>query len=597
MTAKLTILIVGGYGTFGGRIVELLEHDPRLVILVAGRSWEKAHRHCSARTAAKARLVAAAFDRDGDLARQLEMLQPDILIDASGPFQAYGNRPYALIEACIARRIHYLDLADGSDFVTGVSAFNDDALAAVYVLSGVSSFPVLTAAAVRRLSFDMQRVDSIRGGIAPSPYARVGQNVIRAIAGYAGRRVLLKRDGRPGFGYPFTEQIRFTVAPPGHVPLRSTMFSLVDVPDLAALAELWPEARTVWMGAGPVPAVLHRILIALAWLTRLHLAPSLSPLSPLMHFAANHFVWGEHRGGMFVEVQGVASAGEPLTRSWHLIAEADDGPLIPSMAVAAIIRKALDGKPPARGARAATRDLELEDYEPLFATRRIVTGLRDDLPRSAPLQKRVLAAAWDRLPGPIAAMHDVTKERVAEGRADVDRGKGVLATAIAAAIGLPKPGRDLPVTVRFLRVNDAEIWTRTFADRSFSSTQFEGRGRAERLLCERFGPITFKMAMAVEGDRVHLVLRGWALFGIPLPRWLGPRATACETVKDGRFRFHVEISLPWGALIVRYQGWLVLVDRKTRTPAGVEGRTAQLAASPVMFIASLAALTTSAGIA
>ena len=43
-------------------------------------------------------------------------------------------------------------------------------------------------------------------------------------------------------GYPFTEQMRFTVAPPGQLPLRNTLFSLVDVPDLRALAVLWPEA-------------------------------------------------------------------------------------------------------------------------------------------------------------------------------------------------------------------------------------------------------------------------------------------------------------------------------------------------------------------
>src|SRR5262245_15888127 len=175
MSKELTLLIVGGYGAFGARLVQLLEHDARLTILVAGRSWEKAHTLCGARTAAKARLVPAAFDRDGDLDRQLEILRPDIVVDASGPFQAYGKQPYALIEACIARRMHYLDLADGSDFVAGVTAFDEAARdKGVYVLSGVSSCPVLTAAAVRRLSMDMRRVDSIRGGIAPSPYARVG---------------------------------------------------------------------------------------------------------------------------------------------------------------------------------------------------------------------------------------------------------------------------------------------------------------------------------------------------------------------------------------------------------------------------------------
>jgi hypothetical protein len=34
----------------------------------------------------------------------------------------------------------------------------------------------------------------------------------------------------------------------------------------------------VWIGAGPVPEILHRALNGLAWLVRLRLLPSLPPL-------------------------------------------------------------------------------------------------------------------------------------------------------------------------------------------------------------------------------------------------------------------------------------------------------------------------------
>jgi len=320
MTDPLRVLIAGGYGTFGGRIVQLLENEPRLSLLVAGRSLKRAGAFVAARRDAKAALTAVAFDRDADLVAQLTSLRPDILVDASGPFQAYGDERYRVIEACIALGVNYLDLADGSDFVAGVGAFDAAARAAgVFVLSGVSSFPVLTAAVVRRLSDGLARVESIRGGIAPSPYAGVGENVIRAIAGYAGQRVVLRRDGAPATGYPFTGHMRFTIAPPGHLPLRNTLFSLVDVPDLRALAALWPEAKTIWMGAGPVPEILHRALAAFAWAVRLRLLPTLAPLAPLMHFATNHLRWGEHRGGMFVAVAVRDVSGREVGRSWHCL--------------------------------------------------------------------------------------------------------------------------------------------------------------------------------------------------------------------------------------------------------------------------------------
>ncbi|CAN5208386.1 DUF4166 domain-containing protein [soil metagenome] len=551
----LSVLIVGGYGIFGGRIVGLLESEPRLTLIVAGRSRARATTFCAQLSNAEARLIPAVFDRNGDLAAQLATLRPDVVVDASGPFQNYGTGQYRVIEACIAGGVHYLDLADGAAFVDGVQAFDAAARAAnVYVLSGVSSFPVLTAAVTRRLSSDMSRIDAIRGGIAPSPFAGVGENVIRAIAGYAGQPCALRRDGRAATGHPFTEQMRFTIAPPGKVPLRNTLFSLVDVPDLRVLAALWPEAKTIWMGAGPVPELLHRGLIALSWAVRWRLLPSLLPFARVIHFVSNHVTWGEQRGGMFVEVAGADGAGTPVRRSWHLLAEGDDGPLIPSMAVEAIVRKALDGHSPAPGARAAVRDLELEDYERLFEDRTIHAGVRTDGEDGPPLYRRVLGTSWDALPPEVRAMHDgVTR---AEGRARVERGAGLLSRLVAFLLGFPKAGNDVPLSVRFAPSPEGEAWTRSFAGKAFSSDQFAGRGRSERLLCERFGPLTFAMALVTDGRRMRLVLRRWTVFGVPLPMWLCPRSNSYETAEDGRFRFHVEIGHKLTGLIVRYQGWL-----------------------------------------
>ncbi|TGT65881.1 SDR family NAD(P)-dependent oxidoreductase [bacterium M00.F.Ca.ET.159.01.1.1] len=555
----MKLLIVGGYGTFGGRIVQLLENEPRLELLVAGRSLGKAEAYCKGRGATRARLAPVMFDRDGDLRTQLTGMRPDIVVDASGPFQAYGEGRYRLVEACIDACIHYLDLADGSEFVDGISAFDAAAKAAgVMVLSGVSSFPVLTAAVVRRLSAGMARIESIRGGIAPSPFAGVGENVIRAIASYAGRPVRLLRNGKAAEGYPLTEQMRTTIAPPGHVPVRNTLFSLVDVPDLRALQVLWPEASTIWMGAGPVPEVLHRALIGLAWLVRAGLVPSLSSLAPLMHWATNRLSWGEHRGGMFVAVEGADADGRPIRRSWHLLAEGDDGPLIPSMAVEAIIRKALDDRMPMPGARAAVRDVELEDYEKLFASKTIYTGLRDDS-EARGLYPDLLGDAWKNLPAEIRAMHEGAA--MAQGRARVERGSGMLSRLAARLIGFPAAATDVPVKVSFDIGKDGETWTRTFGTHSFSSRQFAGRGRSERLLCERFGPLTFAMALVVDNNRLRLVLRRWSLLGLPLPMWLCPRSNAFEAAEDGRFRFHVEISHPVAGLIVRYRGWLEPASR------------------------------------
>jgi hypothetical protein len=552
------ILIVGGYGTFGGRLVELLESDSRLTLLVAGRSEVAAQKYCASRRSARAQLLPTVFDRATADAAQLTALNPAILVDASGPFQAYGPQGYRLVEQCIASGVNYLDLADGSDFVAGVPHFNDAAQAAgVFVLSGVSSFPVLTAAVVRKLAEGMSSVRGIRGGIAPSPYAGVGLNVIRAIASYAGQRIAIRRRGATGTGWPFAESERFVVAVPGRVPLRRLRFSLVDVPDLRTLAVLWPQATDIWMGAAPVPAALHRALTVLAWLVRIGLLRSLSWLPGLMHLVSNHVRWGEHRGGMFVVVSGEGPAGTALLREWHLLAEGHDGPLIPSMAVQAVICNVLDGHSPPSGARTATSDVHLDDYQKLFARRTIYSGTRQcPVMPEQPLFQRILGDAWEQLPGEVRRLHAVATSSRFTGRCTVQRGRNPLALLAATVIGFPRSGAGQDITVDLRVEADAERWVRTIGGRKFSSVLKQGYGRSEWLVRERFGPVTVDIALLLEGGLLCYLIRGWTLCGIRLPRWLGPRSTALESAEEGKFCFDVTIGHSLTGVIVRYRGVL-----------------------------------------
>ena len=552
----MRLLIVGGYGVFGGRLARLLSDEPRLTLIVAGRSLAKAQAFC-ATTLPGAAYEAARFDRGGDLEAQLVALAPDLVVDASGPFQAYGDDPYRLVRAAIAHGASYLDLADGAEFVQGVAAFDTAARAAgVFALSGVSSFPVLTLAVVRALAGDLERLDSVEGGIAPSPYAGVGENVIRAIAAYAGKPVALRRGGRDAVGHGMAESRRYVIRPPGHIPLPSIRFSLVDVPDLRVLPSLWPDLAEVWMGAGPVPEILHRMLNGLAHLVRWRLLPSLVPFAGLFHRAVNIVRWGEHRGGMYVEVRGARGAA-PVVRSWHMVAEGDDGPLIPSMAAEAIARRTLAGKPPAPGARPATAELDLAAYDRLFAGRAIVTGFREEPEPGAaePLYRRVLGEAFGRLAAPIRALHDAAG--IVEGEAVVERGRNPLGQLAAWLFGFPRAGRT-PVRVEFTRAGDgAETWRRDFGGQRFESRQREGLGPCAGLILESFGPVTVGLAPVVTPEgALSLVVRRWTLLGLRLPLAWAPGGPAFERAKDGRFTFDVTIAHPWLGALVRYRGWL-----------------------------------------
>jgi hypothetical protein len=548
------VLIVGGYGVFGGRLARLLCDEPRLTLIIAGRSLEKARAFCEA-SPTSATCEPARFDREGDLDAELSALAPDIVVDASGPFQGYGDDPYRLVRAAIRHGAGYLDLADGAEFVEGVSAFDNQARAAgVFALSGVSSFPVLTVAVVRALAAGLDQLDEVEGGIAPSPYAGVGENVIRAIAAYSGKPVALRRAGRDATGYGLAESRRYVIRPPGLLPLPSIRFSLVDVPDLRVLPKLWPGLSQVWMGAGPVPEVLHRMLNGLALLVRWRVLPGLAPFGGVFHKAINLIRWGEHRGGMYVQLRG-RRAGAEVVRSWHMVAEGDDGPLIPSMAIEAIVRRTLDEGAPASGARPAVAELELKDYEQLFAGRTIVTGRREEpTDPGAPLYRRVLGEAYARLPGPIQALHDTPSPMV--GEAIVERGRNPIGRLAAMFFGFPRAGRT-SVRVEFVQTEDGgEIWRRDFGGRRFQSRQAEGKGAWAGLIQETFGPVTVGLAPVLAEGRLHLVVRRWSLLGLVLPRAWAPSGPAYEHVEAGQFAFDVTIAHPWFGRLVTYRGSL-----------------------------------------
>ncbi len=558
------VLVLGGYGVFGGRLVELLGDCEHLEVVVAGRSFEKARRFCGSLTT-ECRLEPAAVDRDADIGEALAEVAPDIVIDASGPFQVYGPRPYRVIEAAVERGIHYADLADSAAFVRGVARFDAAAKqAGVFVLSGLSTCPARTAAAVRELGQDLASIDTIAAGIAPSPAVDVGESVIRAVASYAGKALTVIGDGRPRTLHALTSHHDVSVGVPGDLPLRRRRFSLVDVPDLELLKTEFPSARDIWVGASIAPAVLHRLLNALAALVRWRLLPSLLPFATFMHRVANRLTWGERRGGMFVVVTGRTTASEAVERSWQLVAEGARGPYVPAIATAAIVQRYISGEAPVAGARPATREITMKDFNGFFESLGIRYGMREQRSvANGSLYQRLLAGSWTSLPQSLRRLHgqypDVTEDSLPtttwRGRACVSRGGSLLARIVCGAFGFPPASDDVDVRITFQRENGSETWVRDFDGHRFASVQYEGRGAYEGLLCERFGPLTFGLALCVNDGVLTLPIRRWDAFGLRLPLWLAPKSDASEFDRDGVFHFRVDLALPLVGQLVRYEGY------------------------------------------
>jgi hypothetical protein len=546
----MKVLILGGYGAFGGRLARLLAEQP-VDLVIAGRSLERATAFCEQYGGRP-----AAIDRDGDVAAAIRAAAPDVVVDASGPFQGYGPDPYRVARASLAARAHYLDLADDAAFVAGVGVLDAQARAAGrVVLSGLSTLPALSFAAARGLSVGWDAVERLEVGIAPSPKVDFGLSVIRATASYAGGPLRLWRDGAWVTAAGLVETRRWTIGAPGGLPLRRRLFALADAPDLLLAPKAWPTLRNAWTGAAPSPGWALWCLTVLARLRSIGLLPRLTPLAGLFQAAINALNWGEHRGGMIVEAAGIGN-GAPVARSWRLVAEGDDGPFIPSMAAAAVIARLAAGRPPAPGARAASAELELADFQPFFDTRAIEAGFRDEPSPSDLVFRQVLGAAFDQLPAAVAALHAGAGDETWAGAGSVERGRGPVVATACALFGFPASTPDTPVRVQIKRRPGVETWRRTFGSRSFSSVLTVGRGAREQLISERFGPVSVALALVLRDGVLDFVVRDWSVLGVPLPAALAPRSRSGEREADGRFAFDVEIGLPLVGRLVRYRGWL-----------------------------------------
>ena len=80
------IVVLGGYGAFGGRVAERLAREPGIEVIVAGRSLERAQTFAAGLApTARAKIAPARIDGRALAAGELAALRPFVLINASGP--------------------------------------------------------------------------------------------------------------------------------------------------------------------------------------------------------------------------------------------------------------------------------------------------------------------------------------------------------------------------------------------------------------------------------------------------------------------------------------------------------------------------------
>ncbi len=134
----------------------------------------------------------------------------------------------------------------------------------------------------------------------------------------------------------------------------------------------------------------------------------------------------------------------------------------------------------------------------------------------------------------------------------------LLPRLICRLTGLPRPGRDVPVTVSFHPDQQGgEYRRRRFVGRRYASGFSAGPRGREGLLLERFFPFRLYHRLTPGPQGLAWRLVASSLCGVPRPRWTLPRVNCLESGDGDRFRFDIEVAFPIVGPVIHYRGWLL----------------------------------------
>ncbi|MBM3344734.1 MAG: saccharopine dehydrogenase [Betaproteobacteria bacterium] len=346
------ILVLGGYGHFGGRIGRALAADATLII--AGRDAAKAQAAAHALPGAHEGVVLDYTTHD--LAQRIRALRAHAVVHTCGPFQ--GQR-YHVALACIEARTNYIDLADGRAFVAGITGLDAAARAAgVLVVSGASTLPALSAAVIDEHLVHFSRLDTIDISIVPGQRTPRGVATLQAVLSYCGKPFQVWENGRWQITYGWQDARPFRYPDFGR-----RWQARCDVPDLQLFPARYADVKRVRFDAALELALAQGAFGLLAMLVRSKLIKDASRYARFIQSFGRHFDGlGSDVGGMHVGLGGVGQDGKPARLDWHLVARRGHGPEIPCVPAIVVARKLAAGELETRGALACMGLMTLADF-------------------------------------------------------------------------------------------------------------------------------------------------------------------------------------------------------------------------------------------
>jgi hypothetical protein len=355
-----TVVVIGGTGHFGGRICRRLVGEPNTELVVTSRSSVSSGALADElrNLAPDATVRAAALDQSSeDFEGALAALNPNIVIHTAGPYQ---GQDYRVAQACIQCHSHYIDLADGREFVQGFERLDESAKAAqVLLVSGASTLPGLSSAVIDLLRSRFDEIHAIEISIAPAHQTPRGTSTIAAVLSYCGKPFQVLSNGNW-----VTMHGWHNMRMQNYPALGSRWPAACDVPDLGLLPGYVPECKTVKFHAALEARWEQIALWLMGWLTRMHIVKDWNKLLPLFRWMSSRLInLGSDTGGMHIRLSGIGLDKNAKSISWYLTARQNHGPEIPCTPALILVRMLAANKITKTGAYPCLGLISIADFD------------------------------------------------------------------------------------------------------------------------------------------------------------------------------------------------------------------------------------------
>ena len=353
------IVVIGGTGHFGGRICRRIAGEKNTELVVTSRSKTKAQAVVDdvQRGHPAAIISAAGLDlQSPEFGSDLQALDPYIVIHTAGPYQ---GQDYRVAEVCVESGSHYIDLADGREFVQGFDSLHEEAKKkGVLLVSGASTLPGLSSVVIDSLRKEFESIQEIEISIAPAHQTPRGASTIAAVLSYCGMPFEVLVDGKWVIKYGWHDMRRHR-----YPKFGIRLSAACDVPDLGLLPVYVEGLKSVTFHAALEAKWEQMALWSMGWVTRAGIIKNWDHFVPMFQRASN---WlnglGSDVGGMHITLTGKTTDNVSKSVTWNLIARRNHGPEIPCSPALILARKLIVDEISARGAFPCLGMFSMSDF-------------------------------------------------------------------------------------------------------------------------------------------------------------------------------------------------------------------------------------------